>query len=80
MFSAMLLGIFPDQRAETLIARGHLTECVAVSFSAASQKIDLQSMGKVLADLITRNPELQSLGIRRPDGSYLIEAGEHREL
>lgn len=77
LFSAMVIGIIPDHRSETLMARMRLTESIAVHFSATSGKVDANTTGQVLADLITRNSDLQSIGIRQPDGKYLVEAGEH---
>ena len=77
MFSAMVIGIIPDHRSEKLMARMRLTESIAVHFSATSGKVDANTTGQVLADLITRNSDLQSIGIRQPDGKYLVEAGEH---
>lgn len=59
------------------MSRMRLTESIAVHFSATSSKVDTSTTGQVLADLITRNPDLQSLAIRQPDGKYLVEAGEH---
>jgi hypothetical protein len=80
MFSASLLGLFPDERAERLRSRSRLIESVAVHFCGVARKVDATAVGKILADLIARNPDLISIGIRRPDGQYLVEAGEHREL
>lgn len=77
LFTAMVIGVIPDHRSETLMARMRLTESIAVHFSATSDKVDANTTGQVLADLITRNPDLQSVGIRQPDGKYLVEAGEH---
>ncbi|MFN9970889.1 MAG: hypothetical protein ACK58T_13445, partial [Phycisphaerae bacterium] len=70
MFSASLLGLFPDERAERLRSRSRLIESVAVHFCGVARKVDATAVGKILADLIARNPDLISIGIRRPDGQY----------
>jgi PAS domain-containing protein len=77
LFSAMVIRVIPNHRSETLMARMPLTESIAVHFSATSGKVDTNTTGQVLADLITRNADLQPIGIRQPDGKYLVEAGEH---
>ncbi|MCA9173082.1 MAG: diguanylate cyclase [Planctomycetales bacterium] len=72
-----LLGFFPDSRQEQLERRKQFGETAAIGFSLMADKADIVTMRKYLETLSTRCDDLVSLGVRRDDGSLVVECGNH---
>ncbi len=77
MMLLSLVGVIPDLRAQYLENRTHFSESLAMQFSLLAEKTDLGTMRRFLNSVQERNKDLESIGIRRADGSLLIEVGEH---
>ena len=74
-----LLGLFPDSEAEALRNRKLFCESAAVSVTLMAQKADAKTIRAFLESLAERNPDIQSLGVRRDDGLLVVEIGNHSE-
>lgn len=77
MMLLSLVGVIPDLRAQYLENRTHFSESLAIQFSLLAEKTDLGTMRRFLKSVLERNEDLESIGIRRTDGSLLIEVGAH---
>ena len=79
--SAVLFGTFvgllPDQINEAIQEREAACESVAISFSLMANRVDQASMHQYLEQIIQRNPDCLSIGIRSQDGDRLLELGDH---
>lgn len=74
---AYMLGMFPDERAEKLDGRIKLSENVALHCSLLASRNDLRTMDTALSQLIHRNEDVISAGIRDATEELLIAVGPH---
>lgn len=72
-----LLGLFPDDRTQTMRRRTVFCESAAAGFSLMAEKAAVETMKDYLATLAKRNPDILSIGVRRNDGSLAVEVGNH---
>lgn len=77
MMSAQLLGLLPDQTANTLRTRMTLAQTTAAQCLSAGERNDLQAMQAALDIAVQYSPEVRTAGVRRPDGILLLGAGGH---
>jgi PAS domain S-box-containing protein len=73
---AHLTGLVPDRDGALRAARVSLAEAVAISSTALLADEDDSRLSQVLGFIAKRNPELQSIALRRRDGSVLWQLGE----
>lgn len=79
MIGDFLFGISTDDALVVQQLRKRLAETVATQAVVLIEHNDEIVLGKALGRLLTTNPDMQSIGIRRTDGSLLIERGDHRQ-
>ncbi len=77
LFAAQALGLVPDREGAILQGRKALGEAVSTHCALAAPQEDLSSIRIFLLALLKRNPEVVSAAVRAPDGSLLVEAGDH---
>lgn len=82
LVSANLLGILPDRNAElTIAARQELAESIAFSNSVLLANNDLAGINAVFSNIIERQPNVRSVGIRRySDNRVLVSSPTHAEV
>lgn len=76
--AAMLFGFVPERDTVIAEARANLCETIAV---VSSQYISTNQPGELtllLSEMVKRNHDVASAGIRRIDGRLLQEIGEHQ--
>lgn len=71
------IGLLPDAKVEVMKGRLRLCETLAQSFALAANQTNIQTMENYFCSVAERNPEVESIGLRRSDGSILLEVGEH---
>ncbi len=74
---ASLIGLLPNMEDSEAQARAELCETTALTSSALLVRGDFQGMSQILAALVDRNPDILSIGVRRPDGRLFSSTGEH---
>ena len=74
---APVVGLVPDQRQQLMTARISLCENLAVSCSLLAGNRQNQALEVCLRELLARNPEVLSAGLRRLDGHLATHVGEH---
>ncbi len=77
LFLANLIGFVPDESESALELRKGLSESLALQFSAAAEKGELQTIQNTLRAVVERNDTIRSAAIRTHDGKLLALAGEH---
>ena len=77
LFLANLIGFVPDESESALELRKGLSESLALQFSAAAQKGELQTIQNTLRAVVERNDTIRSAAIRTHDGKLVALAGEH---
>lgn len=71
------LGLFPDQRGNAIRTRRHICESAAMSFSAMANRLESQALQQYFENIVAKNEEIQSIGIRRSDGTHELEIADH---
>jgi PAS domain S-box-containing protein len=77
LMGLMYIGLVPDQRQLVREARAHLAETIAANLTALITLTDREHIEAVMQFLVERNNDLLSAGIRRADGTMLVQIGEH---
>ena len=77
--SAIVLGIVPDHHQAGPAKRQRQYETLVTSSAMLLRCGDTSGLQAMLLSLIKNEDELLSVGIRRADGTLLIEAGEHSD-
>lgn len=75
--TAFTLGLFPDADAEKVEGRAALCENVALHCSLFAAQNNRPAIEASLEGLVMRNQDIDSAGLRRPDGSMLASVGKH---
>lgn len=77
VLSAHALGLVPDQRQAVLRGRSNLCESIAISFSTMAKKNDVTAIEQSLQAIKRRNPDIISVAVRRADGRFVVQLGDH---
>ena len=77
------IGLVPDRDAALMSARVSLAETVAITATALiddGADVDSQRLRSTLDFIVKRNPQVDSLGMRRADGELVMVIGNHAAL
>ena len=74
---AIVLGVVPDKRQAVLDGRAKLCESVAINSSLLVGNRDIRDLKAMLTAMVRRNDDLLSAGVRRQNGSLVIDVGDH---
>ena len=77
LFLANMIGLVPDDSKSALELRKKLSESLALQFSAAAERGDLQVVQATLREVVERSENILSAAIRTKKGELLALAGEH---
>jgi len=77
LLAAQALGLIPDAAGAKLRGRGQLCEAIAIHCSLAAQRGDLTTIRDATREIVTRDSDILSAGVRRPDGKLIVQAGDH---
>ena len=80
LLSAHLLGLMPNEREAILRGRESLCESIAIQCSVYASRGDLDAIETCFKAISSRNPDIQSMGLRRTDGSLVLATDEHGAL
>lgn len=72
-----MIGIIPNRDKTIIEARKTLSESLAVQYSVAAQKHDIDSIKTSMRILVERNAEVLSAALRSADGRLLAVSGDH---
>ncbi|GAB5404974.1 MAG: diguanylate cyclase [Aureliella sp.] len=78
LFFASLTGVLPDERRVKAADRARFCETVAAQLTFLVAGRQTQQVESLVQILCQRNPSLISVGIRKADGSLLVDSGKHQ--
>ena len=78
LLTATGLGLVPDRERAITDGRKALCEAIAIPFSLAARDGDFEAIRVATLALVERDPEILSAGVRKADGTLMVEAGGHR--
>ena len=73
----LLLGLMPDQSDIARQVRKRATESLAVQLAALVQSDQFEVLRRTLHGVISRDPDVLSIAVRRADGQVMAETGNH---
>jgi diguanylate cyclase (GGDEF)-like protein/PAS domain S-box-containing protein len=76
LLAGALVGLVPDVRSAVVEKRRALAETLAINCSIFASQGNSQSIETSLKQTVDRDPDLLSAGVRRPDGTFLLEVGQ----
>lgn len=79
LLSAHLLGLIPNDREAVLRGRENLCESIAIQCSVYASRGDQEAIETCFRAIASRNPDIQSMGLRRTDGSLVLATENHDE-
>ncbi len=77
LFADLFFKILPDPQAEQLQLRKRLGEGLAVQVAVLVQSRDRDLVEQTLREVMSRNPEIRSLAVRRAEDSFVAKLGDH---
>ncbi|MGI9350072.1 MAG: EAL domain-containing protein, partial [Rhizobiaceae bacterium] len=79
-FGAEFIGLIPDVSKEKLRARSRIAEALTIQLSAAAARDDKLAIDQTIATVVTRDPAILSIAMRRKDGSIVTMTKNHGEF
>src|SRR5438067_4107710 len=77
LLAAQGLGVIPSSSDATLKGRKELCESLAIHCSLAAQRGDITGIKDTTEAIVTRNKDIESVGLRSAGGELLIQVGDH---
>jgi PAS domain S-box-containing protein len=74
---AVTLGIVPNERRAVMAGRSKLCEAIAVQCSVDVARGEIDKLAATLEPMLRRDEDVLSAGIRREDGTLVIQFGDH---
>jgi len=79
LITASLTGIVPDERKYVVANRAKLSESLAAGVTQLIDQYDVRKIGRPLEMFAANNEDLLSVAVRRENGNYLAEVGDHQD-
>lgn len=79
VFSAHLLKLVPDTSEQRLDNRVQVCETLALQSTSNIKSNRIRQFSELASAIVDRNPELQSIALRRSNGTYAFQTAEHSE-
>src|SRR4051812_9392281 len=77
LLAAQGLGVIPSQSDATIKSRKELCESLAIHCSLAAQHGDVSEIKDTTEAIVSRNKDIESVGLRNAEGELLIQVGDH---
>ncbi len=74
---ADIFGLIPDAVGERMQARKHFAESLAVQLSVSAGRSDFATVQATMEEVVSRENQLLSVGLRRADGRLISQVGAH---
>ena len=79
VMGAYSIGLLPDEERIRQECRADLCETIAIYSSVFASRQDNEAIQTTLDQIVKRNPEVQSIGLRLNSGALLVECGKHAQ-
>ncbi|QDV71156.1 Sensory/regulatory protein RpfC [Rosistilla carotiformis] len=73
----LTLQVFPNPYVATMEGRATFTEALAMSATTLISSGNREGLKALLEGIVRRQPDIISIGLRKPNGSLHVEAGKH---
>ncbi|MEZ6088036.1 MAG: ATP-binding protein [Pirellulaceae bacterium] len=80
IIGSITLQIFPNPYVPLMEGRAELTETLAMSATTLITSGNRTGLEALLEGVVRRQPSVLSIGLRKPDGTLYVAAGDHREI
>ena len=74
----LLLGVVPGQAEQKQAVRQRIAENLALQITALLEVGDTATLGKTIRQVLARDAEIETITVRRIDGSALMQHGQER--
>jgi len=74
------LGLFPSNKNDELAERKFVAETLAVHVAMELEEQSDEKISELLRTTVTRNPYVESVAVRRVDGTFIDTYGSHDEF
>jgi len=78
--TALFFGLIPDQKRAQLHHRNEICDSMAVTSSLMIQDDEQKTLKLFIDQMVERNSQLQSVGIRRRGGKIVVATKDHKSL
>ena len=75
----VVFGLFPRETETARLIRLRISQSLAVQATQAVQTREFLNTDRVFEAIIAKDPDLESAGLRRGDGTLFMTAGPHKE-
>ena len=79
LLGSLFFDVLPDREAAERRMRKTVTEALAVQVAGMLQREGVRDIEKALGDVASRTEGLRSIGVRRSDGTLVIDSGAHAQ-
>src|SRR5688572_24862774 len=79
LLGAQTMGLLPNPFQEALEGRKKLCESLAIYCSLAGRQGDVETVREAANAIMSRNPDVLSLALRKADGAIVVQAGNHEK-
>jgi diguanylate cyclase (GGDEF)-like protein len=76
----LILGLLPDEAASARQIRKRSSEGLAIQLAVLAQEGNFDVIKRTLHAVVSRNPDVLSIAVRRVDGQVAAETGNHARL
>jgi diguanylate cyclase (GGDEF)-like protein len=73
----LILGVIPDEGSVARQIRKKSSESLAIQLAALAQSDDFETVKRTLHAVVTRDPDVLSIAVRRADGRVVAQTGSH---
>jgi diguanylate cyclase (GGDEF)-like protein len=79
LLGSLFLDTIPDRRAQQMAVRKAVGEALAVQMAEMLQRDEPAAIQKSMTAIVARIDGLRSVGVRRADGTLLLQSGPHAQ-
>lgn len=80
MCAASVMDLVPDSSAEKMHGRSSLCESLAITSSLLIQQNRKRELARIVEQTVTRNSDIESMGIRDNSGRLAIQSSDHNAV
>jgi len=79
LLGSLFLDTMPDRRSQQMQVRKAVGEALAVQVAEMLQREDAAAIQKSMSAIVARTEGLRSVGVRRVDGTLVLQSGPHAQ-
>ena len=80
LIADLILGVMPDEASMARQIRKKSSESLAVQLTALAQTESYEALRRTLHAVVTRDPDVLSIAVRKVDGAIVAETPNHERF